>query len=124
LPVVTNLLDEERGINRYRGLKIENDIIIYKNSIWSRSSFHAIDGGSFRIVSKGGKSILEYSFFMYWYYLIFFLFVLILAIFNPASAKVVERFFVIYLFMIWVGSLITQRLFFNKIVRKLQMGAV
>jgi hypothetical protein len=118
LLVIENGIDEERG-KYYKEPIIENNCLIFTNYFMSRSIFHAINKGKFTIILNNNTVKLTYRFFMYRFFLIYIIGGTLLAIFNKS---IISSFYLscwLYILMIWIGSVISNKLFFNRIVKKI-----
>jgi len=122
LPVVKASIDAERTGRTNKDPVIVDRKIVFKNSIFTRNSFHAIEKGFFEISSAGGKTILSYRFWMYRY------FAIALIIINGVAICIHSLFSrgyfacYLYLLLIWSGSLISQKVRLRDITKCIEIS--
>jgi len=116
--VINGALFEERGKNQKPPV-LDGNCLVFANSFMTRSIFHAIQKGKFCIILNGNDKILTYKFYMYYFFIIYILIGSFIAFLNKPIISKGYLALYIYLLLIWVASVISQKLFFNRIVKSL-----
>ena len=109
--IIKTLLHEE-GATPYVAPIIEKNSLIFKNGFMSRNIFQAINKGKFTVLLNNSTIKLIYRFYMWRFFLIYIIGATLLAIFYKA---IICPFYLscwIYISMIWIGSLVSNKLFF------------
>jgi hypothetical protein len=117
--VIKTLLHDEGATTNVAPI-IEKNGLIFKNGFMSRNIFQAINKGKFTVLLNNSTIKLTYRFYMWRFFLIYIIGATLLAIFNKA---IISSFYLscwIYISMIWIGSLISNKLFFNRIIKKIK----
>jgi hypothetical protein len=120
LPIVKASIDGERTGKTNKDPIIIDGKVVFKNSIFTRNSFHAIERGFFTILSNDGITAISYRFFMYWYFGIALIIGNVVALFTDSIFSKSYFYFYLYLLFIWVGSLVSQKLRLNDIAKSIE----
>jgi hypothetical protein len=97
----------------------EDDCLFFTNRFMSRSIFHSIEKGKFSLISNGSQKILTYEFYMYYYFIIYLVINFFIAIYNGSFFNYWSVAFFLYILLVWFCSILSQKLFFKKVVQKI-----
>jgi hypothetical protein len=105
--------------NKYaKAATIQENKLKFTNLIMSRNIFHAVNKGKFYIINEGGFQVLHYELYIYQYFIFFISIGFFLGIITKSGANWYLSG-AIFLALIWVGTFISQKMFFSRILKKI-----